>query len=442
MSQGTILIIDDEKKLRLLLARLLQLEDYEVSTAADARSGLSLLQRHPFDVILCDVRLPDGNGIYLIPRLRSIRPDSEIIMLTAFGTIPDGVKAIKQGATDYITKGEGEEQIIPVIARAMERVKIRSHLNHPEGTYFTFDQIIAKSQPMKDAVSLARRVAPTDATVLLLGETGTGKEVFAQAIHSRSQRTHKRFVAVNCSALGRELLESELFGYRKGAFTGAEHDKRGLFEEADGGTLFLDEIGEIPLDLQAKLLRALENQKFIKQGDTKETIVNVRIIAATNRDLKHECDRGNFRSDLYYRLQTFIIELPPLRERTDDIDDLTHYFVSHLSKKLNKTIENIDPEFMDHLRSLPYPGNVRELRNLIERAVILASGVELTPNLLPARSNYKDSEIKQDLNSVERDHIIRILRHTGGNKTQAAEILNIGLATLYRKIQKYGIKES
>ncbi|HKJ31009.1 MAG TPA: sigma 54-interacting transcriptional regulator, partial [Balneolales bacterium] len=214
------------------------------------------------------------------------------------------------------------------------------------------------------------------------------------------------------------------------------------FEEADGGTLFLDEIGEIPLDLQAKLLRALENQKFIKQGDTKETIVNVRIIAATNRDLKHECDRGNFRSDLYYRLQTFIIELPPLRERTDDIDDLTHYFVSHLSKKLNKTIENIDPEFMDHLRSLPYPGNVRELRNLIERAVILASGVELTPNLLPARSNYKDSEIKQDLNSVERDHIIRILRHTGGNKTQAAEILNIGLATLYRKIQKYGIKES
>ncbi len=442
MSLGTILIIDDEEKIRTLLARLLQLEGYEVRTSPDARTGLSLLQRQSFDVILCDVRLPDVNGIELIPRIKTIRPESEIIMITAFGTIPDGVKAIKQGASDYITKGEGEEQILPTIARAMEWVKMRKDLNQTEGKLFTFDQIISRSPAMQDAVSLAHKVAPTDASVLLLGETGTGKEVFAQAIHSGSPRLGKRFVAVNCSALGRELLESELFGYRKGAFTGADNDKPGLFEEADKGTLFLDEIGEMPLDLQAKLLRVLETGQFIKPGDTKETTVDVRIIAATNRQLKQESDEGRFRTDLYYRLQTFIIELPPLRNRPEDLTGLVQYFTNYLGQKLKKPVEYITPAFFDYLLRFHFPGNVRELRNMLERAVILAPGSELTPDLLPSGPEATKPSSEQDLESIERDHIIRILKHTRGNKTQAAEILNIGLATLYRKIQKYNIPES
>jgi transcriptional regulator with PAS, ATPase and Fis domain len=292
---------------------------------------------------------------------------------------------------------------------------------------------------MQEAVALAKRVARTDATVLLLGETGTGKEVFAQAIHTGSHRSDKPFVAVNCSALGHELLESELFGYRKGAFTGADRDKRGLFEEADGGTIFLDEIGEIPLDLQAKLLRALETKRFIKAGDTKESSVDVRIIAATNRNLKREAETGSFRSDLYYRLQTFTIQLPALRERPGDIPELVRFFVSDLGDKLGKSIDSVSPDFMAALMSFPYPGNIRELRNLIERSIILAVRPELTPDLLPTVTVTSESAREQDLESVERDHIIRILKFTGGNKTRAAEILNIGLATLYRKIQKYGI---
>ena len=439
MAQGILLIIDDEERLRTLLARLLQLEDYTVLTAADAGSGLSLLQKHPVDVVLCDVRLPDANGLEVLPKIRVIQPDVEVIMITAFGTIPDGVKAIKYGAFDYITKGDQEEQIIPTVARAMDRVRTRKKLNRPAGRQFTFDQIITHSPAMQEAVALAKRVARTDATVLLLGETGTGKEVFAQAIHTGSHRSDKPFVAVNCSALGHELLESELFGYRKGAFTGADRDKRGLFEEADGGTIFLDEIGEIPLDLQAKLLRALETKRFIKAGDTKESSVDVRIIAATNRNLKREAETGSFRSDLYYRLQTFTIQLPALRERPGDIPELVRFFVSDLGDKLGKSIESVNPDFMAALMSFPYPGNIRELRNLIERSIILAVGPELTPDLLPTVTVTSESAREQDLESVERDHIIRILKFTGGNKTRAAEILNIGLATLYRKIQKYGI---
>ncbi len=439
MAQGTLLIIDDEERLRTLLARLLQLEDYTVLTASDAGSGLSLLQKHPVDVVLCDVRLPDANGLEVLPKIRVIQPDVEVIMITAFGTIPDGVKAIKYGAFDYITKGDQEEQIIPTVARAMDRVRTRKKLNRPVGRQFTFDQIITHSPAMQEAVALAKRVARTDATVLLLGETGTGKEVFAQAIHTGSHRSDKPFVAVNCSALGHELLESELFGYRKGAFTGADRDKRGLFEEADGGTIFLDEIGEIPLDLQAKLLRALETKRFIKAGDTKESSVDVRIIAATNRNLKMEAETGSFRSDLYYRLQTFTIQLPALRERPGDIPELVRFFVSDLGDKLGKSIESVNPDFMAALMSFPYPGNIRELRNLIERSIILAVGPELTPDLLPTVTVTSESAREQDLESVERDHIIRILKFTGGNKTRAAEILNIGLATLYRKIQKYGI---
>ncbi len=441
MPQGTLLIIDDEERLRLLLARLLQLEDYIVLTAENAISGLSLLQKRQVDVVLCDVRLPDDNGLSLIPKIKSLQPDAEIIMITAFGTIPDGVKAIKHGAFDYITKGDQEEQIIPTVARAMKRVRSRKKSNQPTGQQFTFDQIIARSPAMQEAVSLAKRVAQTDATVLLLGETGTGKEVFAQAIHAGSRRSGKPFVAVNCGALGHELLESELFGYKKGAFTGADRDKRGLFDEADGGTLFLDEIGEIPLDLQAKLLRSLETKRFIKAGDIRETSVDVRIIAATNRDLKREAGSGAFRSDLYYRLQTFTIELPPLRERPDDIPELVRFFVADLGEKLGKPVETIASGFMDALKNFSYPGNIRELRNLIERSIILTTGPELTPDLLPTVNPASGSPSEQDLESVERDHIIRILKFTGGNKTRAAEILDIGLATLYRKIQKYGIRD-
>jgi transcriptional regulator with PAS, ATPase and Fis domain len=296
---------------------------------------------------------------------------------------------------------------------------------------------------IKDAIEQAQKVAPGDTTVLLLGETGTGKEVFAQAIHNNSKRAGKPFVALNCSAFSRELLESELFGYKAGAFTNAMRDKKGLIEEANTGTLFLDEIGELPLDLQSKLLRVLETSEFIKVGDTKSTKVNVRIITATNRDLSKEVSLGQFREDLFYRLNVFAITLPPLRERKKDIPLLTDYFVGVFSAKINGKQLTVNPAFIEKLQLHEWKGNIRELKNVLERAVILAGNEELTVVHLPFELQVNDKPVHTlsafDLASVEKLHIIRVLHHTRNNKTEAAKLLNIGLATLYRKIEEYQI---
>ncbi|MBS1532497.1 MAG: sigma-54-dependent Fis family transcriptional regulator [Bacteroidetes bacterium] len=449
MQKGRLLIIDDEDRLRNLLARILQLEGYDVATSASAKEGLKKLQHDTFNVVLSDVKLPDINGIELTEQIKKNWPTTEVIVLTAYGTINDGVKAIKAGAFDYITKGDDNEKIIPLVSKAMDKAILQQRVQELENKLndkFGFERIIGKSAALTDAIKLAQKVAQTDTTVLLLGETGTGKEVFAEAIHQASSRTGKPFVAVNCSAFTKELLESELFGHKAGSFTGAAKDKRGLFEEANSGTIFLDEIGELDPELQAKLLRVLESQEFLKVGDTKPTKVNVRILAATNRNLQSEIETGNFRSDLYYRLSVFQITLPALRERKKDITLLAEYFIQYFASKVKKPVSKMTFGFIEKLEAYNWPGNIRELKNIIERAVILCDSEELDETLLPYEIQHSQPPKPVhglsafDLSAVEKLHIQRVLNHTHGNRTEAARLLNIGVATLYRKLKEYGLE--
>lgn len=447
---GKILIIDDENQLRGLLARIIGLEGYEVVQADSCKAGLKQLEQANPDVVICDVRLPDGSGVELVAEMKRLKPSTEVILLTAHGNIPDGVQAIKNGAFDYITKGDDNNRIIPLLSRAMEKVEMARRLQHLEKQVeqkYSFDSIWGKSKPIRDAVELARKVSATDVPVLLTGETGTGKEVFAQAIHQNSNRAGKSFVAINCSAFSKELLESEIFGHKAGAFTGAVKDKKGLFEEADKGTIFLDEIGEMAFDLQAKLLRVLESGEFIKVGDTKPLKVNVRIVAATNRDLQKEIENGSFREDLYYRLSVFRISLPPLRERTGDIELYARSFVKMFEPIIGKRIEEITPEYIDVLKRQMWKGNVRELRNVIERSMVIADGPVLTVGDLPFEMQQLAAGVEGerifsdfDLANIEKLHIQKVLQYTGGNKTEAARLMHIGLTTLYRKIEEYRIR--
>ncbi len=446
MPTGTILLIDDEEKLRALLKRIITLEGFTIYEAPTLKAASRILEKESIDAVLCDVKLPDGNGVEFTQQTKAKYPAVEIILLTAYGNIADGVQAIKNGAFDYIIKGDDNDKIIPLLNRALEKGQLQKRIELLEkqvGKKYSFDNILGDSPLIKEAVSLAKKVAPSDATVLLLGETGTGKEVFAQAIHNGSKRAGKPFLALNCSAFSKEILESEIFGHKSGAFTGANKDKKGLIEEADGGTLFLDEIGELHIELQSKLLRVLETSEFIKVGDTKSTRVNVRIVAATNRDLQLEVSEGRFREDLFYRLNVFCINLPSLRERKKDIPMLAVYFMKMFSQKANHHIESMSKEFLEHLQQHEWKGNIRELKNVMERAVILASSSELTVDMLPLElqtTNYKPQTLSAfDLASVEKLHIQRVLNHTRGNKTEAARLLNIGLTTLYRKIEEYKI---
>jgi len=443
---ATILLIDDEPRLRQLLARILQLEDYTVLEADTARTGLKTLERETVQLVISDVKLPDRNGIELTRQIKQLYPATEIIVLTAYGTIQDGVAAIKNGAFDYITKGDDNDKIIPLVSRAVEKANLQFRIRQLEeqmSRRHGFDTIVGHSRPLRQAVELARKVAVTDTTVLLTGETGTGKEVFAQAIHQGSPRRNGPFVAINCGALGKDILESELFGHRAGAFTGASRDQKGLFAEADKGTIFLDEIGEMPLDLQAKLLRVLETHEFLRVGDTKPTRTDVRVVAATNRSLEQEASAGRFRLDLYYRLSVFSIELPPLRDRRDDIPALAELFARQDALKIGRRDLRLSPAFVQKLQQHPWKGNIRELKNLIERAVILADTAELTPDLLPYEMQdgptATDPNAMVDLATLEQQHIRRVLRHTGGNKTESARLLGIGLTTLYRKLAEYGL---
>lgn len=443
-----ILIIDDEEKLRNLLTRIVSLEGFEVLQAEDCRTALKKLEQNDFDVVLCDVKLPDGNGVELSKKIKERYPLIEIILLTAYGNIPDGVLAIKNGAFDYITKGDDNNKIIPLLHRAMEKVNLVKQLQHLQkqvGVKYSFDNIIGKSKTIVAAVSLAKKVAATDTTVLLLGETGTGKEVFAQAIHQASLRANKPFVAINCSAFSKELLDSEMFGHKAGAFTGASKDKKGLFEEANTGTIFLDEIGEMSLELQAKLLRVLETGEYIKVGESKTNKTNVRIIAATHRHLENEIETGNFRQDLFYRLSVFQVNLPPLRERVVDIEILAKQFVEVFCLKTNKNVKTISANFIEVLNQHPWKGNIRELKNVIERSVILSNGSELTVEDLPYElQNNSSKSGKQlsafDLASAEKLHIQKVLNYTNGNKTETAKLLNIALTTLYRKLSEYKLE--
>lgn len=439
-----VLIIDDEEKLRGLLARIISLEGYEVEEAGTAKAALKKVEQTEFDAIICDVRLPDESGITLTAKIKALSPVTEIIMLTAYGTIEDGVQAIKQGAFDYITKGDDNEKIIPLLNRAVDKAKLRRRIDHLEkkvGDRYSFENIIGTSGHIQEAITLAKKVAATDATVLLTGETGTGKEVFAQAIHYGGARRNRNFVAVNCAAISREILESELFGHKAGAFTGAVKDTQGLFDEANEGTIFLDEISEMNIELQAKLLRVLEAKEFNKVGESKPTKVNVRVIAATNRDLQKEIESGNFRSDLYYRLAVFQIHLPALRERVADIEPLADFFIQLFASKVNRPAPKMSSEFLAKLKSYAWKGNIRELKNVMERAVILCDNQILNEQDLPfeiqSHIQHSTQSSPYDLSLVEKQHIHKVLLYTKGNKAEAARLMNIGLTTLYRKIEEY-----
>lgn len=446
-----ILIIDDEEKIRTLLSRIISLEGFDIIQAPDLKTGWRKLELNEVDVLLCDVKLPDGNGVEFSKLVKEKFPAIEIILLTAFGNIPDGVQAIKNGAFDYITKGDDNNKIIPLLYKASEKVKLNKRVIQLEKQLdqkLSFENIIGKSKLIKQALESAKKVANTDATVLLTGETGTGKEVFAQAIHQASKRSKNNFIAVNCSAFSKELLENELFGHKAGAFTGATKDAKGIFEEANNGTVFLDEIGEMPLDLQAKLLRVLESGEFLKLGDNKPIKTDVRIIAATNRDLQKEIQSGNFREDLYYRINIFNITLPALRERTVDIEELANYFLTVFATKTNKKIKGISADYLEALKLHSWKGNIRELRNVIERSIILVDGEELTVDSLPNEFQQSTSNSQQsakplsafELASAEKIHIQKVMNYTNGNKTETAKLLNIALTTLYRKLEEYKIK--
>ncbi|KYP16297.1 sigma-54 dependent transcriptional regulator [Flavihumibacter sp. CACIAM 22H1] len=434
----SLLIIDDEDKLRGLLARILRLEAYDVKEAASLQTARQLIAKEEPALIICDVKLPDGNGVEFTSWLKQHYPVIEIILLTAYGNIGDGIQAMKNGAFDYITKGEDNNKIIPLVQRAVEKNKLRIQVNEllaKVNKHYSFQSIIGKSAPILSAIAAAQRVASTNTTVLLTGETGTGKEVFAQAIHADSPRRKQSFVAINCSAFTKDLLENELFGHKAGAFTGALKDGKGLLEEADKGTLFLDEMGDMPVELQAKLLRVLESGEFYRLGDNQLRKVDIRLIAATNRDLQKEMEAGRFREDLYYRLSVFQIELPPLRERREDIPLLAVHFTKQFAAKTNKKINQVSAAYLNQITSMKWKGNIRELKNCIERSVILTDGDELDPSTLPAITETAGL----DLASIEKAHILKVLQLCNQQKAETARLLGIGLTTLYRKLEDYGI---
>ncbi len=439
-----VLIIDDEKDILNMLARIIELEGYSIFKAGTGKEGIKIFKKEKIHLVITDVKLPDAKGIDLIIDFKHFRPETEIICLTAYGKIEDGVQAIKNGAFDYLIKGDDNKKILPLLSKARDKAALQfkvSRLKSQLTEKFGFSRIIGSSKPLLNAIDMAKRVAPLDTNVLITGPTGSGKEIFSRAIHSESNRASENFLAINCSALSKDLLESEMFGYKAGAFTGAVKDKPGLLEEAHLGTVLLDEIGEMHPELQAKLLRFLEEGTFIPLGDTKEKQVDVRVISATNMNIKKAIEEGYFREDLYYRLSVFTIDLPGLDERKKDIPELTNFFVKAIGLKVNKSIQLISDEFIEALQKHQWKGNIRELRNIIERSIILSNDGKLTDDLLPfdflLNKNPGINTGLFKLKDVEAAHLKNILKYTQGNKTKAAEILDIGLTTLYNKIKEY-----
>ena len=448
---GKVLIIDDEKQILGLLSRIIGLEGYEVLQAATCKAGLRQMEQHSPEVVLCDVFLPDGNGVDLVSDLKKLRPLSEIILLTAHGNIPDGVQAIKNGAFDYITKGDDNNKIIPLVAKAMEKASAAYQQQKKEATsvgrQYSFDTIVGKSPAIQAAIALAQKVSATEVPVLLTGETGTGKEVFAQSIHQHSSRKGKSFVAINCSSFSRDLLESEMFGHKAGAFTGALKETKGLFEEASGGTIFLDEIGDLELSCQVKLLRVLQDQTFEVLGDSRPRKVDIRVVSATNRDLRSMVADRTFREDLFYRINLITVHLPALRERREDIPLLARYFADKQSEINGLPRVEFSSDAQTYLSRLPFPGNIRELKNLVERTILVSGKTLLDTadfevhcmNTSGAKSTIPPSLEGLTLDELEKQTILRSLEAHGGNLSHVATALGISRAALYRRLEKYGI---
>ena len=434
-----VLVVDDEEGIRSFIAEVLTGEGLQVTLAEDGQEALDLLARKSFHLLISDLKMPRVDGMELLRRARAEQPEMEVIMLTAYGTVQSAVEAMRIGAFDYLQKPlSGPDELRLVTARALERRRLLE--DNRRVALGGEIEMVATDPAMSEVNKQLAKVAPTDATVLLEGESGTGKEVAARRLHALSRRKQGPFVAVNCAALSAELLESELFGHEKGAFTGAIARKRGRFELADGGTLFLDEVAELKMELQAKLLRVLEERSFERVGGTRVIDVDIRLVAATNRDLKTEIENGRFREDLYHRLAVFPIHLPPLRDRKADIIPLAEHLLVDIGLRLGKPGLSLDEQSIQALREYPWPGNVRELANVLERAAIMAEGRQITPSdLLLAPSQDKQPGVDGTLKELERRAIIQALEACGGHRKNAAKRLGIGVRTLYDKLKEYDI---
>jgi two-component system response regulator AtoC len=440
-----IAIIEDDKLMRVTLEDALRSSGYDVSSFETGEEALKKLQENPFSVIVTDVRLPGIDGINILKEI-SRRGDTQVIIMTAFGTIRDAVEVMKLGAFDYITKPFSLDEFLLLIERALEVKRLREEnirLKHDINRCYSFPNIIGNSPRMKNLFSLIEKISGSDSTVLILGESGTGKELVATTIHYQSKRKDGPLIKVNCAALPEGLIEAELFGHEKGAFTGAVKKKQGRFELADGGTIFLDEVGDLPLSTQAKLLRVIQERTFERVGGTETIRVDVRIIGATNKNLQKEVENGTFREDLFYRLNVIPLLIPPLRERREDIPDLVEFFLKRFNARLSKNAR-FSKEAMELLLEYDYPGNVRELENIVERVVTLSTGELIKKEDLPLplitsqSSNYPS--LSEITNRAEREYIVRVLKLTGGNRTRAAEMLGISRKTLWEKLNAYGIE--
>lgn len=446
---GSVLIVDDEASMRLTLSMLLRGEGFRVAEAGGAAEALRRIEREGFDVVVTDLRMEGEDGVEVLKAVKELSPASEVIILTAYGTIRSAVEAVKLGAYHYLTKPFEPEELLLIVKKAVERralVREVESLRAQVRREFGLEKIVGKGATMRSLLELVCRVAETDTTILIQGESGTGKELIARAIHARSRRVSHPFIPIDCGALPEPLLESELFGHVRGAFTGAVTAKKGLFEEGHNGTIFLDEIGVIPLSTQVKLLRVLQEQVIRRVGGTSPIKIDVRVVAATNQDLKRLVEKAVFREDLYYRLNGIVLSVPPLRDRREDIILLAGHFLRHFSQRLGKPVVGISPEAMERLLHYPWPGNVRELEKAIERAVVLTqSGTVSVQDLPPALRGSPGGETLPvsrkglSLAEVEKAHILSVLYEHGWNQARAAQELEISRTTLWRKLKEYGI---
>src|SRR6266849_6230483 len=453
-SLGRVLVIDDEAEIRESLETLLQLEGYAVASAATGNEGTALLGERTFDIVLLDLALPDKNGMDVLAEIRMLNPQQPVIMITAYGTVENAVRAMQSGATNFIQKPWDNEKLLADVRAAVARQRAEEEnvqLKRALKQRYDFENIVGKSEPMLKIFDLVSQVAPSRSTILLQGESGTGKELIAKAIHLHSARRDRSFVPVNTGSMSADLLESNLFGHVKGAFTSAIASKKGLFEVADRGTLFLDEIGTMTLDTQSKILRVLQDRKFMHLGGTQEMQVDVRIIAATNVDLRQMVREGRFREDLFYRLNVITVDLPPLRQRREDIPLLVDFFLSRYSEENERNPRRITPEALRPLLAYSWPGNVRELENVIERAVVLSSSVEIGSELLPDQiagrgslfpllEHRMDASLFDIMEDCERHIIVDMLEKCNWNQTDAAERFHVPLSTLNQKIKRLNIE--
>lgn len=450
LMDARILIVDDDESLRDMLAMALDARGYGATTAASGEAALERLVDDTFDAVITDLHMPGMDGLELGRRIIENR-DVPVILLTGEGTIEAAIGAVRAGVDDFLRKPVEIEQLILVLERAIENRSLRRELKRLRdavGDIQPFEDMVGRSAPMKTLQDLVTRVAPADVSVLITGESGTGKELVARAMHERSPRAPGAFIAINCAAMPAALLESELFGHAKGAFTDAKADKMGLLRQASGGTIFLDEIGDMPMEMQAKLLRALQEKRARPVGGTDEIEFDARILAATNRDLEEDIEDGRFREDLYYRINVVHVPVPPLRARGDDVLLLAQHFVHRAAERAQRSVRGISPAVAERLRVYEWPGNVRELENAMERAVALAKFDEITPEDLPRKiASYESPTVEPrddaaelpTVEELERRHIARVLKATDGNKTRAAKILGFDRRTLYRKLERYGI---